>query len=321
MTMDIQSKRNLNSGRSDDSSNNTKIEITPNNKKRSFDVAFLMLPDDKKVKRRYESERQELLSVRSDLTKVKLNNNTTPTKNAYSHEIVAEVEERTSPFLLSKMYEDPLLSQTSEPPPRSAFSKVNSTPNHSPVPPLSPEQLSCPSASPPISNSPPNPVYFRSDYGPFGSAFQASKRRDQPPPPPPPPYIPNGPPFFPTVSLMPQPDMLMRNPATAAFLTTLLPTTMTNFTSLTSQNICAKCNISFRMTSDLVYHMRSHHKNDHVQDPMRRKREEKLRCTVCSETFRERHHLTRHMTAHQDKEGDLLDGEALLELQRRKRVN
>lgn len=28
-----------------------------------------------------------------------------------------------------------------------------------------------------------------------------------------------------------------------------------------------------------------------------------------TESFRERHHLTRHMTAHQDKEGDLLDHE------------
>jgi hypothetical protein len=41
---------------------------------------------------------------------------------------------------------------------------------------------------------------------------------------------------------------------------------------------------------------------------MRRRREqEKLKCPVCNESFRERHHLTRHMTAHQDKEGDLVD--------------
>jgi len=63
------------------------------------------------------------------------------------------------------------------------------------------------------------------------------------------------------------------------------------------------------MTSDLVYHMRSHHKGDHISsDMMRRRREqEKLKCPVCNESFRERHHLTRHMTAHQDKEGDLVD--------------
>ncbi|KAF8765012.1 PR domain zinc finger protein 8 like protein [Argiope bruennichi] len=64
-----------------------------------------------------------------------------------------------------------------------------------------------------------------------------------------------------------------------------------------SQNWCAKCNASFRMTSDLVYHMRSHHKKQ--TDPQKLKREEKLRCHICNETFRERHHLTRHMTSHQ----------------------
>ncbi|XP_062603480.1 uncharacterized protein LOC134265251 [Saccostrea cucullata] len=63
-----------------------------------------------------------------------------------------------------------------------------------------------------------------------------------------------------------------------------------------SQNWCAKCNTSFRMTSDLVYHMRSHHKREF--DPVKKKRDDKLRCNICQETFRERHHLTRHMTSH-----------------------
>ncbi|XP_050395153.1 uncharacterized protein LOC126814130 isoform X1 [Patella vulgata] len=65
-----------------------------------------------------------------------------------------------------------------------------------------------------------------------------------------------------------------------------------------SQNWCAKCNASFRMTSDLVYHMRSHHKREF--DPVKKKREEtyKLKCDICNETFKERHHLTRHMTSH-----------------------
>ncbi|XP_034938372.1 Krueppel-like factor 10 [Chelonus insularis] len=76
--------------------------------------------------------------------------------------------------------------------------------------------------------------------------------------------------------------------------------------SLPAQNICAKCNLSFRMTSDLVYHMRSHHKNENSSEAARRRREEKLRCPVCDESFRERHHLTRHMTAHQDKESDVV---------------
>ncbi|XP_047527253.1 uncharacterized protein LOC125064323 [Vanessa atalanta] len=98
---------------------------------------------------------------------------------------------------------------------------------------------------------------------------------------------------------------LIANPA-AAILSTLLPSTIAAF-SLPAQNVCAKCSISFRMTSDLVYHMRTHHKSESTADPNRRKREEKLKCPVCNESFRERHHLTRHMTAHQDKEGDLDD--------------
>ncbi|XP_041976625.1 uncharacterized protein LOC121731311 [Aricia agestis] len=98
---------------------------------------------------------------------------------------------------------------------------------------------------------------------------------------------------------------LIANPA-AAILSTLLPSTIAAF-SLPAQNVCAKCSISFRMTSDLVYHMRTHHKSESTADPTRRKREEKLKCPVCNESFRERHHLTRHMTAHQDKEGDLED--------------
>ncbi|KAK9888666.1 hypothetical protein WA026_000894 [Henosepilachna vigintioctopunctata] len=97
------------------------------------------------------------------------------------------------------------------------------------------------------------------------------------------------------------PDLGLRNPA-AAILTSLLPPSLAAL-SLPAQNVCAKCNISFRMTSDLVYHMRSHHKNDAV-DFNRKRREDKLKCPVCAESFRERHHLTRHMTAHQDKEDD-----------------
>jgi hypothetical protein len=88
-------------------------------------------------------------------------------------------------------------------------------------------------------------------------------------------------------------------------VSSLLPPSLAAL-SLPAQNICAKCNLSFRMTSDLVYHMRSHHKSE-TYDPLKRRREEKLKCPVCSESFRERHHLTRHMTAHQDKAGDMED--------------
>ncbi|KAJ8418159.1 hypothetical protein AAFF_G00138680 [Aldrovandia affinis] len=65
------------------------------------------------------------------------------------------------------------------------------------------------------------------------------------------------------------------------------------------KNWCAKCNLSFRMTSDLVFHMRSHHKKEFAaESQVRRRREEKLTCPICHEYFRERHHLSRHMTSH-----------------------
>ncbi|XP_076022145.1 zinc finger protein 488 [Genypterus blacodes] len=78
----------------------------------------------------------------------------------------------------------------------------------------------------------------------------------------------------------------------------ILPSTYTSF-GVSVQNWCAKCNLSFRMTSDLVFHMRSHHKKEFaVESQVRRRREEKLTCTICHEYFRERHHLSRHMTSH-----------------------
>ncbi|KGL81561.1 Zinc finger protein 488, partial [Tinamus guttatus] len=80
---------------------------------------------------------------------------------------------------------------------------------------------------------------------------------------------------------------------------TLLPPTFTSF-GVAAQNWCAKCNLSFRMTSDLVFHMRSHHKKEYSssESQCKRKREEKLTCPICHEYFRERHHLSRHMTSH-----------------------
>ncbi|KAG5834249.1 hypothetical protein ANANG_G00259560 [Anguilla anguilla] len=87
-----------------------------------------------------------------------------------------------------------------------------------------------------------------------------------------------------------------RVPAPSAL--TLLPPSFTSL-CLPAQNWCAKCNASFRMTSDLVYHMRSHHKRELSVEPLvKRRREEKLKCPVCNEAFRERHHLSRHMTSH-----------------------
>ncbi|XP_068597858.1 zinc finger protein 488 [Brachionichthys hirsutus] len=79
---------------------------------------------------------------------------------------------------------------------------------------------------------------------------------------------------------------------------TILPPTFTCF-GVSVQNWCAKCNLSFRMTSDLVFHMRSHHKKEFAaESQVRRRREEKLTCPICHEYFRERHHLSRHMTSH-----------------------
>ncbi|XP_071604908.1 zinc finger protein 488 [Heliangelus exortis] len=80
---------------------------------------------------------------------------------------------------------------------------------------------------------------------------------------------------------------------------TLLPPTFTSF-GVAAQNWCAKCNLSFCMTSDLVFHMRSHHKKEYssTQSQFKRRREEKLTCPICHEYFQERHHLSRHMTSH-----------------------
>ncbi|XP_060046928.1 zinc finger protein 488 [Erinaceus europaeus] len=79
----------------------------------------------------------------------------------------------------------------------------------------------------------------------------------------------------------------------------LLPPTFTSL-SLSTQNWCAKCNLSFRLTTDLVLHMRSHHKKEQVRPNLysTKLRGEALSCPMCHEYFQERHHLSRHMTSH-----------------------
>ncbi|KFO33988.1 zinc finger protein 488 [Fukomys damarensis] len=79
----------------------------------------------------------------------------------------------------------------------------------------------------------------------------------------------------------------------------LLPPTLTSL-GLSTQNWCARCSCSFRLTSDLVFHMRSHHKKEPAGPDPHPKicRQEALTCPVCHEYFRERHHLSRHMTSH-----------------------
>nr|CAG4644532.1 EOG090X0POW [Lepidurus arcticus] len=100
-------------------------------------------------------------------------------------------------------------------------------------------------------------------------------------------------------------QLLQTRPYSALFMAAasagrVLPSSLAALSAGTAQNMCAKCNLSFRMTSDLVYHMRSQHRQDTTKE--RQRRQEKLRCSVCGESFRERHHLTRHMTSHEDRE-------------------
>ncbi|XP_017476342.1 PREDICTED: PR domain zinc finger protein 8 [Rhagoletis zephyria] len=374
--------------------------------KRSFDVAFLMMPDER-LKQKH-TDKQPRLSEYSaehhqyptDLSPRSASHSPLQNQNQQQqsppHPLINPIESvfniqeaRRYPQITirsPRIYDDPTLvipvgSESPESLPlKSAFTKVSSMRLESPVPPappLSPDQLSCSSMSPPMSTTPPrtnsggngslsngssgnsapclnpNIIYqnFRPDYQ-FSGAFQsvnhvhmlqaqrlkqqlfyrtplhptaaaalaasknasgsASNGGNCNPVGPPPEFL-HGYSAFPfpgghahpfAAVAPPELPRIAQNPAAAAILTTLIPPTLASTFSLTAQNVCAKCSISFRMTSDLVYHMRSHHKSEVACDPNRRKREEKLRCPVCQETFRERHHLTRHMTAHQDKESD-----------------
>lgn len=111
------------------------------------------------------------------------------------------------------------------------------------------------------------------------------------------------------------------------------PPALTTLYSGHHHNVCAQCGAVFRLTADLVHHMRQQHRhnrhNDHSLVPpiadnqprpdsgdsenrsfalqtrahgRKRNRQTPLVCVVCGETFRERHHLTRHMTAHKYSE-------------------
>ncbi|KAJ7324489.1 hypothetical protein JRQ81_017509 [Phrynocephalus forsythii] len=115
-------------------------------------------------------------------------------------------------------------------------------------------------------------------------------------------FLQNNPFFYPSdvwSRQMKEQTQTMPTSMSASPTLTALPPTFTSF-GVASQNWCAKCNLSFRMTSDLVLHMRSHHKKEGLspESQGRRRQEEKLSCPVCQEYFRERHHLSRHMTSH-----------------------
>lgn len=339
----------------------TQTTPTKSTLKRSFDVAFLMMPDERLKNNQMEKQRPQPQFYQQF--------NKQP-------EISIKQDFRRFPQITVKaprIYDDPTLVISSpewEPTPlRSAFTKVPprlESPGQ-PAPPLSPDQLSCSSMSPPVATTPPrsasgssndiisidsmpsspssmspNVIYhnFRPEYPPNGAFhtvhnLQTQRLKQQflyrpnlnqeqssaPPPSSPPEFLPVYPGFpfphggghmpHPFVGIAhPELPRIVQNPAAAAILSTLIPPTLASTFTLTAQNVCAKCNISFRMTSDLVYHMRSHHKSEVATDPNRRKREEKLKCPVCQESFRERHHLTRHMTAHQDKASDQTNNSA-----------
>lgn len=320
MTMDVTSRGDLKINPEEQMANAKTV-------KRSFDVAFLMLPDEKL---KHKQARSESLETSPDLQKLRTHKVPKPNGLVFPKKNVSP----TFPVKIG--------SQTEQ---KSAFTKVNllskespSSPSLSASPDLNYQNSLSP--SPPILNRTyqtihpnilsPNQIFKSQNLPPaYQNTFLQENLSFAAPSP-----MGLDHPFLAAKSdllqptsfaakmrpmlgqyrheltysypqFQPPPEMLkigpaeMRNPA-AAILSTLLPPSLAAL-SLPAQNICAKCNVSFRMTSDLVYHMRSHHKNDAV-DATKKRREEKLKCSVCAESFRERHHLTRHMTAHQDKD-------------------
>jgi hypothetical protein len=160
--------------------------------------------------------------------------------------------------------------------------------------------------------------------------------------------------IFPTVALVsPKAEFKKENfqgsepfaPSTTAQMysppvSVVKPPSLPDFNALLSspaavslQNWCAKCNTHFRLTSDLVYHMRTFHKKDEVvsssstpssssrsskigldsikpscfepklhgsdrYEPSMPRESKYLKCEICNEVFKEKHHLSRHMTSH-----------------------
>ncbi|KAF2900926.1 hypothetical protein ILUMI_05260 [Ignelater luminosus] len=371
MTMDITSRRGENIKTEVQRSSSEEQISAPKTVKRPFDVAFLMLPDDKLKHKQAKSvnvvnlpentnnniekiedddDSQEFPnSYNSPKTVEKMKNHARYIQNALNkHQVFGDPkinhQENTDLFIHSKpnhLHSEQksaftkvnLISKESRASPSlSASPDVNYQNSLSPSPPiinrnyhpnmLSPNQIFKTQSIPAYQNTfiqenlnnftTPAPISLENPFlaknHPATELLQPSFPKMRPmlgqyrhelsynysqfPPPP-------------EMLKMAQPDLKfppeIRNPA-AAILSTLLPPSLAAL-SLPAQNICAKCNISFRMTSDLVYHMRSHHKNDAL-DATKKRREEKLKCPVCAESFRERHHLTRHMTAHQDKDED-----------------
>ncbi|CAB3364653.1 Hypothetical predicted protein [Cloeon dipterum] len=305
MTMDLQQRsRELCSGYSDNGRRTNSpsstlksavgLTTTPAAVKRSFDVAFLVAPDTKNSRREPPVED---LSRKSAFTKV--NGKESPEQSAYEGSLTSKHFQHQqqkafqnyslppSNFILNSGREKLLSSYLGKPRSGYPYSGEKELLNIAATHPLLYPAEAYISAAYPYSN------FMSAAAAPSPPAHQA-------------PSLPR-PSTSTTISHSPPASFLS---VAVSPVSSLLPPSLAAL-SLPAQNVCAKCNLSFRMTSDLVYHMRSHHKHE-AGDPLKRKREEKLKCPVCSESFRERHHLTRHMTAHQDKAGDRVDGGAEL---------
>ncbi|KAJ8674567.1 hypothetical protein QAD02_005829 [Eretmocerus hayati] len=346
--------------------------------KRSFDVAFLVAPDEKLIRRQTQAER---LAANLHLCTSRLMNDALRHQQQQQQQAMQSLEQDDEPRLpqnltvsrpnrcggLYPTVSPPPASRRPQPSPpsaflqqqafsplqlspsesRSAFTKV-SLPQQAPtrgfddgasspgscssvspdvvayrgslspspvqllVPPTTGKVYSAPAKLPgyPFIDLAPHPPTALLEAGlackPSGSPPRVAPPNQQSPHSQPPmaPYM--GPyPVGATGPHCPLPAVFPPSPRGFLAAASLLPSSLAAL-ALPAQNVCAKCNLSFRMTSDLVYHMRSHHKNEHGNEAARRRREEKLRCPVCDESFRERHHLTRHMTAHQDKESDAI---------------
>ncbi|XP_023025555.2 uncharacterized protein [Leptinotarsa decemlineata] len=304
--------------------------------KRPFDVAFLMLPDDKlkqkqKLARSYDKELEVCYNNNDEDEEVEVEDNPREYKLPHQKLFTQKQQIFDDPGLVKPKHLDELRHKSLSPASdqKSAFTKVNLSkesrlsPSLSVSPDLSYQNSLSP--SPPISRNYQNfPAsllspsqmfknqqlayqnqFLQENFSGNDNFFKAQPELIQPS------FAKMRPMYRPDLGYnyqqLSNPEMLkmappdLRNPA-AAILTSLLPPSLAAL-SLPAQNMCAKCNISFRMTSDLVYHMRSHHKNE-TSEMTKRRREDKLKCPVCAESFRERHHLTRHMTAHQDKDDD-----------------
>jgi uncharacterized C2H2 Zn-finger protein len=277
--------------------------------KRSFDVAFLCAPDTKLSKLQHEQERSHNLSRKSAFTKV--SKETSPERGMSPYDVTScfapkhfqQQHKSFSPFslpqpgfLLNSGREKLLNSYLSKQhPPRSAYGYGGGEKELLNIahPLLYPAEAYISAAYPSYASN-----FMSATSPPPSLGHQGGMSREMSRPSQVAISSSSSPPVAPFLSVAVSPVSALLPPSLAAL-------------SLPSQNVCAKCNLSFRMTSDLVYHMRSHHKQE-AADPLRRKREEKLKCPVCSESFRERHHLTRHMTAHQDKAGDREDSGELL---------